>query len=766
MAVKKKKGSSMITIIVMFAVIITVGVATLSLLAGDYQKRIVASKKIQNLYASDSGINVVSGALQKVVEQAVNKGDEAANTILNSDFSDCLNPDGSINKAKLDAKVKEKFKTTYKDYITAYLNDGNKKTKLTNGIYIDDANVEHSLYDSTFSNKPTVTLDLGGGSASFTTVNSKEVLNIKVRSSFSKTPLSGETSNLKEVTAMLTIAAAEYNKAYAVNSKAITIEINPIWKNAIAIDGNMKLKNSVDITGDVFVKGNSQTVNDQDQDKVYIKYNGGITIGDDDALSANLDDNKVTFDGNVVTGSSFNINGQNRRVNIKGDLYAGNVYIGKSAATSPDASNCELTSTGAVYTVNDLALNAKASKIDIDKYYGINDITLDKVLKPGRDTVTNSSSSIIINTDDIGLAGGSSVKVRSEAIIMGSAYVNTVTPYQTGESVAIKGNYMAYTQSIPDAKITASDYKVCGDSNTAFRYYDPLSFAYVKDGSELSVEQKSKYIELVDILKLLPGGKGINKDGISLPTDPAKLLTTGITLNNGQLVKFNPVTDPTKTVDPLKRNFALNVYEMGNDANRGAPDKLDIYDSRTFFKAVFYGDVKPQPKDSIQQGCARQVIIDDNTYNMNKTENGIIQFIDYSQDAIILGEEDGDIKYSGDKDAPNVIKTNGKPIRGIIITKKNVKVYGKVDFTGTIIAGGDFIADDGYKKTFKSDVSFTQQPTIAKYYKDTYSKIFNYNYSEGTHAVTISNTASSSSGGTGEAVQSGLVKVGNWKIVK
>lgn len=765
MTIKKKKGSSMIIIVIMFAVLITIGITTLSLLTADYQRRIVSSKKTQNLYASDSGINVVSGAIQKVVEQAMNRGNEEAKNFLASDLSAYTNPDGSINKEAVDAEVSSRFKTTYKDYITSYLNDSDKKTKLSNGIYVDDANNDHLLYDSNFSSKPTVTLDFGGGSANFTTVNNKELLNIKVTSSFSKTPLSGETSNLKKVTAVLTIADAEYNKTYGVNSQAGTIKVNPIWKNAIAIDGNMKLKNSVDISGNVFVKGNPETV--EDNNKAYIKYNGGITIGADDALSANpsdIDENKVTFNNDVVTGSSFNINGQNRRVNIKGNLYAGNVYIGKTEASSPNASNCELTSTGAVYTINDLALNAKASKIDIDKYYGINDITLEG-MRPGIDKDVNSSSSIIINTDDIGLVGGSTVKVRSEAIIMGSAYVNTATPYQTGESVAIKGNYMAYTQPIPDNKITDSDYKVCGDNNVTLRYYDPLSFACVKNGDELTVDAKAKYIELVDILKLLPGGKGINKGGISLPTDPTKLLTTGIALNDGQLVKSNQTNETSKRVIPFKESFATNVYEMGNDTNRGAPSPLDVYDSRRFFKAVFDGVDNPTIKDSIQQESARQVIIDDGAYNRNTKENDVVQFISDRDDAVILGEG-WETSYFGDGNAANVIKTNNMPVRGVIITKKNVKVYGKVDFKGTIIAGGDFIADDGYKKTFKSDENYTQQPIIAKYYKDTYSKIFNYNYSTGTQVVTISNTVSSSSGGTGEAVQSDLVKINNWKIVK
>jgi hypothetical protein len=794
-ALKRKKGSSLITIIVVFGVLATFGIATLSLVAADYKMRIVASKKTQSLYYSDSGINVVNAAIKKIVEQAVDKGNEAASTFLNSDLSiftkedgknEFLNSDGSINKPAVDAKLKVLFKEEYKKSITDYLNNADNKAKLENGIYLDASHVEHNLYDVSLTSKPTITINYGdsvtdlAAPAAFTL--DKELLNIKVASSFEVAALSGETSNLKKISAKLTIAAAEYNRVYGVTSKAVTIEKNPIWENSISVDGNLKLKNSVEFHGDVFVKG-ILPEEIKNTEKVYTKYNGGITLGEDDALSSSeLEKNKILFAGDIITGGSFNISGQNRLVEVVGNLFARNVYIGKSLPTSQNAQNCQLkvspkagseAKSGAVYTVNDLSLNALASKISLDKYYGINDINMTKNFRAGLDADYNSSSSIIINTEDIGKPGGSSLEVNEEAVIMGSAYVNTNPAYQTGESVAIKGNYMAYTQAIPASGITDSINNNVVDSAytpyeekniTPFEYYDPLMLASTrndkaKNENALTIDDKAKYIELVDILKLMPGGNGINKSGIKLPTGE-KLITSGIALSDNKLVRSNFGGVHEDKIYNLKTYFAGKVY---NEIGVKDHNLEDVYYLGKLNRTVFEGVPAPDyGTDNTIKNPVSQVLLNDSNYNRNSRENNMLQFISNNEDAIILGKN-WDKTYTGS--LSNVIYTNDLPIKGIIITKKNVKVYGEVDFTGTIIAGGDFIAEDGYKKVFRTNTTFMQS-LIATYYESVYKNIFNNVFSAGTQEITISNSASSNTAVTGEAFQSDLVRLSNWRIDK
>ena len=278
---------------------------------------------------------------------------------------------------------------------------------------------------------------------------------LTVTSKFSTAKAAGQTSNEKNVQSKIVINVPNYQDSYSVKKEKETLVVNPVWKNAISIDGNMKVNSQTEVVGDIFVKGDTSQNLDE---KVFTKYNGGITIGADNESGIT-----ATFKGDVSTPNSFNINGNNNTANISGNIYAGNVYVGKGESTA-NASECNLTATGgAVYTSNDLSLYALKSHINIEKYYGINDITKPRT----SDKDYNSSSSIIVNTDDIGATGGSTINI-GDAVICGTAYINAtqldennkLQAYQTGESVAVKGNYKAYTTPLTETDSTSPYYNI------------------------------------------------------------------------------------------------------------------------------------------------------------------------------------------------------------------------------------------------------------------------------------------------------------------
>ncbi|WP_252229378.1 hypothetical protein [Clostridium sp. ZBS15] len=72
---KKQKGSSLITVVIIFTILITVGTALLSMTVGDYKMRIKESRKIKNLYSSDSGLDVAYDVIVKTFDGAVKFGD-------------------------------------------------------------------------------------------------------------------------------------------------------------------------------------------------------------------------------------------------------------------------------------------------------------------------------------------------------------------------------------------------------------------------------------------------------------------------------------------------------------------------------------------------------------------------------------------------------------------------------------------------------------------------------------------------------------------
>ena len=91
---------------------------------------------------------------------------------------------------------------------------------------------------------------------------------------------------------------------------------------------------------------------------------------------------------------------------------------------------------------NDLAINSTNSVINLkNNFYGINDKTTEVT---SANKALNSSS-IIINE----VSNPSNLTIDKDAYIMGVAYLNATNKdgnkYQTGESVAVKGNYLAYT---------------------------------------------------------------------------------------------------------------------------------------------------------------------------------------------------------------------------------------------------------------------------------------------------------------------------------
>ncbi|MBW6410208.1 hypothetical protein [Clostridium weizhouense] len=72
---RKKKGSSLITVVIIFSVLITVGTAMLSMTVGDYKMRVKESTQIKNLYSSESGLDSAYYIIIKTFDKAAEYGD-------------------------------------------------------------------------------------------------------------------------------------------------------------------------------------------------------------------------------------------------------------------------------------------------------------------------------------------------------------------------------------------------------------------------------------------------------------------------------------------------------------------------------------------------------------------------------------------------------------------------------------------------------------------------------------------------------------------
>ena len=773
MSLKKKKGSSLITVLLIFAILSISGLSVLSLTVTDYNLRMTASKKTQSLYASDSGLNVVYGIMKKVISQAIQKGNGAAEDYMtafslysstNIDpldglYSYLYSPDGSLDANLLKLKLNDVFRISYKSYVSNYITSPDNYIEA--GKYIDLANNINSLYDTVII----PTIKVTGKENGF--IGNPNQWRINIASEFLTTPISGQTSNKKIVTADIIISIPNYQDSYYVETKKQEVSINPVWKNAISIDGDMNVDSDITVNGDIYVKGTPPVVSDVNSENVKTKYNGGIAIGLDDT-------NEITanFNQNVVTSNSFNISGQNKTVNVAGNIYAGNVYIGKSSsAVTTVASSCFLTVhdittvhdpnnvKGMVYTSNDLSLYATKSQINIDKYYGVNDMSGARAI----DKDYNSSSSIIVNTDDIGIENGSSIHI-GDAIINGTAYINTATAYQTGESVSIKGNYIAYTTPIPASTGTPYDEDI-----VEFVYNDPLQLVNnfkVSDthltGANLSGVDKAEYFKKID--ELNPAV--LNKMGIAIDN---LIFSAGMALDNGTLV----TTDVSGQGDVISKqnDFARLVYEMGDQTHLGVPmtgstsNMLNIdYLQGKVYKTVFDGvweanrDSRGYQINPIAQATLSNVD-DSKVYDSTNNE---VEVRTKNKNVVLLGANPSYIPNATQNEVIDLTAMNGAP-HGIIITTKNVVLLGTVNFAGTIIAGGNLITDNVGLKTLTYDDNYVLK-AIARDYTNTYSRVFNGNIGIGTQIVEVASKAGKNTGGTSSTIDGGLVKLNNWRV--
>ena len=71
MKAKRKKGSSLVMVVFVTAIIFTVGTVMLALVQTDYKSRLQRSESIKNLYSADSGLNLVDNVIRKEAETAM-----------------------------------------------------------------------------------------------------------------------------------------------------------------------------------------------------------------------------------------------------------------------------------------------------------------------------------------------------------------------------------------------------------------------------------------------------------------------------------------------------------------------------------------------------------------------------------------------------------------------------------------------------------------------------------------------------------------------
>ena len=291
---KKKKGSTFVIVVVVMAIIFTTGTTILAVTANDYKMRINQSKKLQNLYEADSGLDVVENIIVKTSQEAIKYADKE----VKKKFTELDDKDRSKDK------INEIFKDKFYEFLTVrnkeILNE--KEVEILEYLILEKKYIKSILesgkleYDSAISN-----------------IENRFIIEIP-EGGYVKNINNGKVSNI----------TIEVKSNFDYNSEITSINIYPVFDGkAITADGNMNIeslgnKSIVNISGDIWVQGNNNLGNSPEY--TFDKYIGGIK----------LDNTSFDINGNIYTANTFHLNNLVNESSVNGDIYAKNIYIGKS----------------------------------------------------------------------------------------------------------------------------------------------------------------------------------------------------------------------------------------------------------------------------------------------------------------------------------------------------------------------------------------------------------------------------------------------------
>lgn len=628
---KKKKGSTFVIVVVVMAIIFTTGTTVLALTANNYKMRINESKRLQNLYEADSGLDVVKNIIIKTSQEAVKYADKE----VKKEFTN----ESNKKKDEIDDLFRKKFyeflssKENFNDKGEVYILEHlilNKKiiSSVNDNGRIDTVNLKNVADGKNY------TIIIPDGGFKINRENGKiENITIKVNSTFET--VDEQFRNKRTISTTYTITAPDYNSDVSI------IDIYPVFdEKAITVDGNMNVNGNgngtLSISGDIWVKGEDPAL-DKNPAFTFDKYKDGIK----------LNNTKFNIDGNIYSANTLSLNNEVKSGSeVNGNIYAKNIYIGKDI-NSTISNNNNITFKNDVIVNNDLAMNTTNSTVNIDNnFYGINDKTTE-VSTAGK--ALNSSSIIVNESTD------SNLTVKKDSYILGVAYLNATdsagNKYQTGESVAVKGNYLAYT----DVKDVLD-----GSSKVTLKYYSPLQLLESINGNS-SADIKSNYF--INYYSNSDKKYQYKDGGVNLQ---GKVASVGASVkdSDGKIQKTSVSSDDMKVVNNVRKEFARTVFAMGDATGFGG----DLYENQNVVRTV------------------------ENQIDFNEIKNVQSNTFENGNGSLILNGNGTDLVIENNKISGQDIK------KGLIITNGNITIKGSLDFTGTIITSGNIIFEGSGEK--------------------------------------------------------------------
>lgn len=710
----KKKGSSLVAVLVICSIILVVASTMIGVATSNVRMRMNESKKLQNLYKADSGLEIVNSIILKDSEAAIVYAQEKTQSytetnryIANADDEEVYN---NLNKEFKAQFIKALISgvtvtndnnyTTEQDLMTQYNNitpDTSTDETITitqnaanpisrllvslkNYRYITTLEDVDSCYKNAFGTgeRPTIRL------LSIKYNDIEKTIKFTVRSSFSCSETSTtKLPNKKVIETTFKITAPEYADIINRSNSSRTLTIQSPYSNVITVDGNLNVNNNLTLTGNAWVKGDANTAASENQSIVFSKYNGGIKLASGKSFTTNSAGEH--YPGNIYTAGTFSlVNSSN--VSLSGNLYSGNTYIGPSS-TNDSSSRDNTMSLGDMITYNDLGINSLSSTITMNNYYGINGETTDSN-NGGKNNASKRSSCIIINNYN---TIRSALNISNDAYIAGVAYINTGDEnsdngeYETGESIAVRGNYKAYQEAltkIGENKITPG-----------FEYYNPAKLLETINGEKATVQDKRDYFN--EYYR-----NNVFKDGNV--TIGGHVYSTGAIVTTDKK-NAEELDAQDLNVKNARRAYALNVLSMNSNLNDSQLD--DVYNNGIVTKTVKGSDTTTAVVNFGAMNPGVEVHKSAPNANLVNSLNNCVYVLGNDENSTIVISR-GRISVDGHTEPVdssticpqcfNFNQENGEDIvNAVIITNGNVKIEDGVNFNGCIIAGGNVEVAEG-----------------------------------------------------------------------
>lgn len=585
------------------------------------------------------------------------KSDKLDN-VENSSIENLLDENGIIDENKLNKAYNSIFKKRYEESITS----------ITSTNYIVNNILTLNRYDGIVDEGGVV--DVGGTediptSENYLKINNPVIsipgtIEVDVGTRFKKNKTTPPTT----LTATFVIGTPEFDSVSSVTQESITLSNALLNQGGVVVGGKLDIGNNttLKVANDITVLGGDST-----NDTAIELKNGAKLIAE--TVSNLVSSSRIATSKDIVlSGNTTLSTGTN-------PIYYRNLYIGKSDTTE----TINVTFNGDAVAEDDLEINSegtvKIEQISGANYYGFNDTN-----NKGPD----SSSSIVINSKTLtnkmltlgnlylagrafieDVRGTSNIPVYDDNGIL-TGYADTT--YKTGESIAIKGNYLAYQTPLFDT--TVSDYMFSPDKiifSTYFmerksndeKQHAPINLADgfsvkpsdYKDGESFDVNRKWKYFsEYARLCSTLVK---------SIRVDSSVRYIEGTAFDsNGKVIGSSNVT----ATDTSFRDNLATEYEK-------------------YTKYFGYRPIDSNGKV-------------DTTKAKDKIFGGWIK--EFSNNKKITEITDG--KYYMIMDNGNVsVSLSGNGNKGIIVCKGDltVNVSGEARFGGVLIVGGNLTVNGG-----------------------------------------------------------------------